>query len=127
MVKKGKSSDINKGVDSGPVSDPVKRQVLFDGLGICATPECEEKIVQQRTMTGECAHIIPRKVGSHPREDYSTPLEDRKKEPNLLYLCEKHHKIVDNKAHADIYTVELLREWKCSHETWVSTVRKNSP
>ena len=125
MVKNN-SGGIKDGVDSGAVSDKVKRQVLSNGLGICAAPECLERIDVQRTRLGECAHIIPRRVGSHPREDYSTPLDDRKIESNLIYLCEKHHKIVDNKEHASIYTAEILRNWKHDHEQWSSAIQKDS-
>ena len=121
-------TDILKdGDDSPAVSDKVKRQLLSDGLGICAAPNCNNRVDVQKTRLGECAHIIPKKVGSHPREDYITPLEDRAKEENLLYLCEKHHKIVDNKAHANIYTADLLRTWKRDHESWAAGVTKNSP
>ena len=121
------SLDLKKGDDSGAVSDRVKRQLLSDGLGICAEPECNNKIDVLKTRLGECAHIIPKKVGSHPREDYTTPLEDRKKEENLLYLCEMHHKIVDNPIHASLYTADLLRKWKNDHEYWVSNVKKDTP
>ena len=125
MVKNN-SGGIKDGVDSGAVSDKVKRQVLSNGLGICAAPECLERIDVQRTRLGECAHIIPRRVGSHPREDYSTLLDDRKIESNLIYLCEKHHKIVDNKEHASIYTAVMLRNWKHDHEQWSSAIQKDS-
>ncbi len=99
---------------------------MSSGLGICAAPDCNERIDQHRTRLGECAHIIPRKVGSHPREDYSTPLLARKQESNLLYLCEKHHKIIDNEEHAGRFTASLLIKWKFDHETWAGGVRKNS-
>ena len=121
------SLDLKKGDDSGAVSDRVKRQLLSDGFGICAEPECNNKIDVLKTRLGECAHIIPKKVGSHPREDYTTPLEDRKKEENLLYLCEMHHKIVDNPIHASLYTADLLIKWKNDHEYWVSNVKKDTP
>ncbi len=81
------SKDLRKGMDSGSVSEKVKRQVFADGMGICAEPNCLNRLMQNRTTLGECAHIVPRRVGSHPREDYTTPLEDRRQEPNLLYLC----------------------------------------
>ena len=120
------AEELKVGTDSGAVPDKVKLQVFVNGLGICAAPECSDRLMQNRTRLGECAHIIPRKVGSHPRED-GTPLDDRKKEENLLYLCERHHKIVDHREHAAIYTADLLRKWKRDHETWASGITKNSP
>ncbi len=115
------------GMDSGSVSEATKRQLLSDGLGFCSAPGCNHRIDHRRTRLGECAHIIPRKVGSHPREDYRTSLDARRQESNLLYLCEKHHKLVDNKEHAPLYTAEVLRKWKKDHKKWASSIKKDSP
>ncbi len=122
MAKKLKDGD-----DSLAVSQKVKRQLFVDAVGICAEPKCNSRLMESRTTLGECAHIIPRKVGSHPREDYQTPLEDRKKEPNLLYLCLKHHKLVDDKEHKEDYTAQTLREWKKHHEAFAAGISKSSP
>lgn len=118
---------LKDGDDSGSVADGVRHQVFVDGLGICAAPDCNERAVHHRTKLAECAHIIPRRVGSHPREDYKTSLDQRNQEANLLYLCERHHKVVDNVAHAKFYTAEVLREWKRTHEEWARSVTKESP
>ena len=130
MSNDGNQSNHGKlkdGVDSGAVPDGVRFQVFVDGLGICAAPGCNKRSVHHRTKLAECAHIIPRKVGSHPREDYRTPLSARKQEPNLLYLCEPHHKLVDDIQHAAIYTADTLRRWKHDHEEWARSVTKESP
>lgn len=119
--------DLKDGMDSGDVSNGVKLQVFVKGFGRCAAPDCPQILVQDQTKLGECAHIIPRRVGSHPREDYKTPLEDRSKEANLLYLCELHHKVVDNIQLAEDYTVNVLRDWKKQHEEWAAGVTKGSP
>jgi hypothetical protein len=121
------SNKLEKGMDSGPVPQNVREQVFVDGLGICAAQGCENRLMQNRTKLGECAHIIPRVVGSHPREDGLTPLEDRKKEANLIYLCQDHHTAVDDKRNADLYPADLLRKWKQDHEIWAAGVTKNSP
>lgn len=125
-MKNIKSQQLKDGEKSRSVSEKIKRQVFVNGVGICAFPNCSERVIQDRTMLGECAHIIPRIVGSHPREDYMTSLEDRAKEANLLYLCEKHHKIVDDKQHAKLYTSEVLRQWKKAHEVWALGITKTS-
>lgn len=118
--------ELKDGMDSGAVPEKTKLQVFVNGLGRCSAPNCSARLLQDRTKIGECAHIIPKVVGSHPREDYKTSLEDRKKEANLLYLCERHHKPADDKVHATIYTAELLREWKKEHEDWAARTEKNS-
>jgi hypothetical protein len=119
------NAELIDGADSGPVPEKVKLQLLTDSMVKCAAPGCEKRLVQHQTKLGECAHIIPRRVGSHPREDYKTSLADRKKPENLLYLCE-HHKIIDNPIHAGLYTADVLRKWKRDHEAWAKTVTKNS-
>lgn len=126
-MKHPDSNALEDGADSGPVREPVKRQLWSDQLGICAEPTCNNRIDAMQTRLGECAHIIPRRVGSHPREDYATPLDARRKQDNLLYLCEKHHKIVDNIIHANMFTADVLRGWKKDHEQWAAGVTKNSP
>lgn len=117
---------LTDGLDSGSVADKVKTNLFAAQLGICAAPKCDNRIHVNKTRLGECAHIIPKKVGSHPREDYKTPLEDRRLEPNLLYLCEGHHKFIDNKDLATQYPADLLRQWKTEHEKWAAQVRKEA-
>ena len=119
-------NDFEDGTDSGSVPEKTKVNLFAKQLGICAAPECDNRIHVDKTRLGECAHIIPRKVGSHPREDYETPLEDRKLESNLLYLCESHHKFIDNKELAYKYPVSVLQQWKEDHEQWASQVKKKT-
>lgn len=123
--QKNNPQKLTKGTDSGAVPDRVKRSVLLAGMGICAATDCENKIRYKKTQLGECAHIIPRKVGSHPREDFITSFAARKSEDNLLYLCEFHHKLVDNVELAESYTTKTLKKWKTEHEAWVSRVKKS--
>lgn len=116
--------ELKDGMDAGPINEKVKLQLFVNSLGICAAPECDRRLAKLNTKLGECAHIVPRKVGSHPREDYETSLIDRSKDANLIYLCEEHHKIVDNPINASFYTAEILRTWKKEHENWAARVKK---
>lgn len=118
---------LEKGMDSGAVDASVKLQVFRSGAGICANPDCNEKIYFHQTSLGDCAHIIPRKVDSHPREDWVTTLEDRRLASNLLYLCKKHHALVDNTKLAAEYPANLLRKWRTDHEEFVANIKKKSP
>lgn len=118
--------ELKDGMDSGAVSDKIKFQVFVDGLGVCGAPECSKRLLQDKTKIGECAHIIPKVVGSHPtREDYKTSFEDRKKIENLLFLCEIHHKVIDNPLHAERFRTEVIRKWKSDHEAWAAGVTKS--
>lgn len=117
---------LQDGLDSGSVPEKTKVNLFAKQLGICAAPECDKRIHVDKTRLGECAHIIPKKIGSHPREDYDTPLENRKLDSNLLYLCEAHHKFIDNKELAYKYPASVIKQWKKDHEQWASQVKKKS-
>lgn len=120
------NEELKDGMDSGPVKEKIKLQLFVNSLGICAAPGCNQRLAELNTKLGECAHIIPRKVGSHPREDYQTSLKDRSEDANLIYLCEKHHKIIDNPINATSYTTKILRAWKIEHRNWAARVKKTS-
>ena len=50
----------------------------------------------------------------------SLTLDERNSEPNLLLLCKRHHKIVDDDPNA--YTVEQLVSIKRAHGDWLTSV-----
>ena len=89
---------------------------------MCSFPECKMQLVVDETSTddpsiiGEEAHIIARKVNG-PRGKHPLKKEKRDKYDNLILLCSIHHKIVDDQEQK--YTIEKLREYKNSHETWI--------
>jgi len=69
-----------------------------------------------KTILGEVAHIIARssdgpRGASHLKPDERDSLE------NLIYLCEKHHKIVDDQPQT--FTALKLQQLKEDHERWV--------
>lgn len=118
-------SELVHGQDSGPIPEKTKRLVAFNSGGKCYYPNCGKHLTLDNTNTGECAHIIPRKVGQ-TREDWTTPLEDRRKPENLIYLCDDHHKVVDNKDNEVNYPTSLLKRWKADHETLIATFNPSS-
>src|SRR5208337_2212224 len=84
----------------------------------CAFRECDESLVSEdgKTILGEVAHIIARssdgpRGASHLKPDERDSLE------NLIYLCEKHHKIVDDQPQT--FTALKLQQLKEDHERWV--------
>jgi hypothetical protein len=86
----------------------------------CAFPNCGELLihadsdnVDEQTVLSNIAHIVAQKEDG-PRGHYALPLEERDKESNLLLLCEKHHKIIDDQPQR--YTVERLKQFKEDHE-----------
>lgn len=81
----------------------------------CANPKCEEKVIlEDGTNVGEIAHIHAANKGM--RHNSSMNDDKRRDFNNLILLCRKCHKVVDNKENEQIYTAEILTEWKNLHE-----------
>jgi hypothetical protein len=82
-------------------------RLLFGSAGRCAFPGCTELLVHRygeiMTVTVEIAHIRSDK----PRGPRHVPVHEFE---NLLLLCLKHHKVVDDNP--DDFPIELLEEWK---------------
>lgn len=81
---------------------------------VCAFPGCQVPIVEASgTMTGEICHIKAQNPQG-PRYDPNQTEEQRHSYENLILLCRRHHKVVDNEA--EVYDVVALKEIKTIHE-----------
>lgn len=96
-------------------------KLLWGNCGsICA--RCKQKVFEDETLTddpsvvGEEAHVVSNKKDG-PRYDDPLPMDRRDLYENLLILCNRCHKIVDDQVNH--YTVAILRKMKEEHETWV--------
>ena len=91
------------------------RQRLFSMSGNqCAYPECEQELYEESdsTLYGAICHIsAASKEG--PRYIKSMTNEERRGYDNLILLCDKHHKQVDNNS--ELYSIEYLKELKAKH------------
>lgn len=98
------------------------KQLFGFSYNECAHPECEQKLIEIDTLTGnavvyaEIAHIHGQKPDA---ERFSQKIYENKAElhgfDNLLLLCAKHHKQIDEKGAEEFYTADVVREWKSSH------------
>ena len=83
----------------------------------CAFPNCTKSLVAEdgETMIGQIAHIQAANEGG---ARYYPIISDKERAgfPNLMLLCDEHHKMIDNKANEEKYTIELLKKWKAEHE-----------
>ncbi|GGH70132.1 hypothetical protein GCM10011379_28100 [Filimonas zeae] len=70
------------------------------------------------SVLGEEAHIVAREEKGPRGKSTLTP-EARDKYNNLMLLCQKHHKIIDD--HEELYSVDKLHEIKNEHTEWVRT------
>lgn len=84
---------------------------------VCAFPNCPAPIVDTDSgvVVGDICHIKGRSEGG-PRYDPDQTEEERNGYKNLLLMCVAHNRIVDGKKTRDAYPVELLQEFKRSHE-----------
>jgi hypothetical protein len=87
--------------------------------GMCAI--CREPLFEDESETddpsvlGEECHIVAREKDG-PRGDNPLPEEKRDLFANLILLCLKHHKIIDDQP--DKYAVEVLHQIKADHLKW---------
>ena len=95
------------------------KAALFALSVSCYEPQCQQPtvtiFVDDPDKNVEIAHIRAVKPNG-PRYDPPghppmTP-EERNAFPNLMLLCQRHHRLVDNKVNEHIYTVDLLHDWK---------------
>ncbi|MFI0718144.1 HNH endonuclease [Streptomyces sp. NPDC021224] len=101
------------------VSEKTRKIVWAEAGGRCAI--CRGEVITPGTdcddpsVFGEEAHIVARSQGG-PR---AANLDDdsRNSHTNLLLLCSKHHKQIDDQPNH--FTVERLREIKEQHAAWV--------
>lgn len=91
--------------------------------GRCSKPDCDEDLTTISELgnfiVGEMAHVIGKKpTAARGVTEGGTDAYD-----NLILLCPTHHTQID-KAPEGVYTIEMLHEWKRSHEAKISSVGK---
>ena len=97
-------------------------KLIADSGGRCNYPGCGEKVIFEYedgtfVKVVEFCHIIGESSNGprgHPKNS-----ELMKKDPeNIILLCAKHHKIIDNNERE--YTVDTLKQMKANHTQWVN-------
>ena len=102
-----------------PITARTRKILLIKAGGRCSI--CKEQLVTEGTDTndpsvfGQEAHIIA-EAPNGPRHAY---LPEYDVYYNLILLCSKHHKQIDDQV--GYYTVERLKEIKRQHEEWVAS------
>src|SRR5215813_6607687 len=101
-----------------PPSELVKRQLCILSGNECAFPGCYAPIMdtEHRVIVGQVCHIKGRSPGG-PRYDPDQDPEERDGFDNLILMCGAHNKIIDDPASSGAFTVEMLQEYKKSHES----------
>lgn len=108
---------------SGRVVGLVDRKTLWGRSGgVCAFPDCDALLVedlganQTAVVVSQECHIVA-SADEGPRGDPLFPASERDRHPNLILLCLKHHKVVDDDP--DRWSVNELRRIKKTHEARV--------
>ena len=97
-----------------PSEQTIKKLFALSG-NICAFPNCDEEIVDKDgNVIGEICHIEAAEENG-PRYNPNQTDDERKAVENLVLLCGKHNKIIDNDANQ--YTVDYLKQIKKVHES----------
>ena len=97
-----------------PSEQTIKKLFALSG-NICAFPNCDEEIVDKDgNVIGEICHIEAAERNG-PRYNPNQTDDERKAVDNLVLLCGKHNKIIDNDANQ--YTVDYLKQIKKVHES----------
>lgn len=104
-----------------PVVDALAKRAAF----ICSNPDCKTLTIAPSDedslkfiYIGKAAHITSASEGG-PRFDQSISSDERKSIDNGIFLCSNCADMVDKNKGID-FSIELLHEWKTSHENWVS-------
>jgi hypothetical protein len=93
-------------------SYPVIKQLFALSGNQCAYPKCTTAMVEGDSIIGEICHIRAARPNG-PRHDPEQSAVDRHAHDNLILLCGKHHKVVDDDPEA--YTVERLLKMRADH------------
>lgn len=88
-------------------------------------PDCRKELTLESiyipagaVIIGENCHIVAEKDNG-PRGYHPLSVSDRNRYPNLILLCNNHHKMVDTDVTS--WPVEKLHQIKNEHELWVKT------
>ena len=96
-----------------PRTDTLRELYIFSG-NKCAMPDCKNVLIDEYgTWIGEVAHIYAASDGG-PRANTSLSQEERRGAKNLILLCRKCHKIIDDNV--EQYPAEKLFQIKEEHE-----------
>lgn len=96
-----------------PTSTCIKKLFALSG-NICAFPDCNEPIISKEgIVVGDICHIEAAETNGARFNDKSDN-EKRRNFKNLILMCKKHHKIIDEDEKT--YTAKFLKELKKQHE-----------
>ena len=103
-----------------PIKDIISARAAYR----CCFPECDATLIgpggepDTFDILGECAHIYAAS-GKGPRSNQNLTDADLQKPENGIFLCRKHHALIDKRKGKD-YPAETLMLFKQMHEHKIS-------
>ena len=100
-----------------------QRRLWVYSHGLCSNPDCRRRLILEptdkdpATTTGYSAHMVAHSLDG-PRGKGEALTENRETYENMILLCGYCHRMIDGQPNT--YTIEMLKEWKNKHETWVA-------
>ncbi|MBA3275445.1 MAG: HNH endonuclease [Chloroflexia bacterium] len=107
------------------ITDRSTKILWAAAAGRCSFPDCWERLCIHDSgdaspfTIGEMAHIR----GERPKSNRHDPFQSvsgRDDYSNLILLCPTHHTLIDRKENQFVYPVEMIHQWKSSHEARIS-------
>lgn len=102
----------------------VKRDLWFDAHGrceMCNEPLYRDGLTMMEVNLADYAHIIADSPNG-PRGDAEESHNLAKDKSNLILLCKKHHKVIDDAGGVKVFGIERLRQIKKAHEERIELV-----
>ncbi|MFE5143924.1 hypothetical protein ACFRDV_40965 [Streptomyces fagopyri] len=98
------------------VTPSVQRKLFLLSGNVCAWPDCSEQLAPEvGGYFGQIAHIRAAEEGG-PRFDKTMSNNGRRHFANLILLCTKHHRRIDDPETAHQFDPEYLKGIKDRHE-----------
>lgn len=100
------------------ISSGVRRKLWAASGGYCGNPDCHKDLFALSDSgkilnIEELAHIIGQSQDG-PRGEEELSQNERDDFENIILLCPTCHTLIDKNP--ELYTVEIVREWKKKHE-----------
>lgn len=115
------------------IDNKVERLLWARSAGRCEFDDCNEliyrsSVTQEPVNVAEMAHIYSfSEKGPRGWKDFWGKSEDLNSAENLILVCRKCHKLIDDDKEGLRYSAVLVRRWKRQHEDRVEMVTGINP
>lgn len=114
-----------------PIPLPTQLRLWVKAGGRCEFLGCNEyllldSLTLSETNYADIAHIVAAKLGGTRGND-PLPPDKRSKIENLMLVCKRHHKLIDDLKYVKTYPKQRLLEFKRQHEKRIERLTSIKP